>query len=94
MGVVDLVITALVQGAKVEPDFGDVRVDTNGTGGSIEGVVVLVDLEVQNADGVPECRFSAVVMRSLLVCFVRLVVLGSGHIRTTEQVPALRIRRI
>jgi hypothetical protein len=92
--VVDLVITALVQGAKVEPDFGDIRVDANGTGVSIEGVAVLVDLEVQNADGAPERRVSPVAIDSLLVCFIRLVVLGSGHIRTTEQVPALRIRRI
>jgi hypothetical protein len=93
-GVVDLVVATLVQGSKVEPDFGDIGVDANGTGVGVEGVAVLVDLEVENTDRTPERGVSAIAIDGLLVRFVRLVVLGSGHIRTAEEVPALRIRRI
>ena len=90
-GVVDLVITALVQGAKVEPDFGDIRADVNGTGVSIEGVAVLVDLEVEHADGAPEGRVAAVAVHGLLVGLICLVVLLTGHVCAPKKIPALSI---
>ena len=45
-GVGDLVIATLVQSTEGEPHFGDVGVDADGSGISVEGVAVLVDLEV------------------------------------------------
>lgn len=92
-GIGDLVVAALVQAAKVEPDFGDVRIDADGAGISVERVAVLVDLEVQDANGTPESRVAAVTVHGLLICFVRLVVLLTGHVRAPEKIPALGVAR-
>ncbi len=92
-GIGDLVVAALVQATEVEPDFGNVRVDANGAGISVERVAVLVDLKVEDPNGTPEGRVPAVAVDSLLICFVRLVVLLTGHVRAPKKVPALRVTR-
>ncbi len=55
-GVADLVVASFVQAAKVEPDFRDVRIETDGTRVGIQCIAVLVDLVVENTDGAPEGR--------------------------------------
>lgn len=93
-GIRDLVVAALVETAQVEPDLGDIRVDSDGAGISVKRVAELVDLEVQDANGTPECRVASVAVDSLLVCFVCLVVLLPCHVSTPEEIPALGIRRV
>lgn len=90
-GVPDLIVTALVQTAEVEPDFGDVRVDPDGAGVGVEGVAVLVDVVVEDADAAPERRVAAVSVYGLLVCLVRLLVFLYGHEGAAEEVPALGV---
>jgi hypothetical protein len=42
----DLVVAALVKRTKIEPHFGDIRVNANSAGVSVEGVPELVDVIV------------------------------------------------
>ena len=93
-GVGDLVVAALVEGAEVEPDFGDVRVYADGAGVGVESVAVLVDLEVEHSDGAPEGGVAAVTVDGLLIGFVSFVVFLTLHVCAAEEVPALCIGRI
>lgn len=49
-GVLNLIIAGLIQGAEVEPDLRNVRIKTNGASVSIQGVAILIDFPVENAD--------------------------------------------
>lgn len=89
----DLVVAAFVQTAKIEPDLGDVRVDADSARVGVERVPVLVDLEIQDADGAPESWVAAISIDSLLIGLVRLVVLLASHVCASEKVPALSIAR-
>lgn len=93
-GIRDLIVAALVETAQVEPYFGDVRVDSDGTGISIECITELIDLEVEYSDGAPECGVASVAINGLLICLVCLVILLPSHVSTTEEIPALSIRRV
>lgn len=93
-GIGDLVIAALVQAAEVEPDLRDVGVDADGPRVRIQCVAELIDLKVEDADGAPEGRVSAVAVDGLLISFVCLVVLLTCHVSTPEEIPALGIRRV
>jgi hypothetical protein len=93
-GVSDLVVAALIQASKVKTDFGDVRVDADGTRVSVEGVTVLTDLKIEYVDGAPEGRIATVPVDSLLVSLVSFVVLLTSHVGMIEKIPALCIRRI
>jgi hypothetical protein len=93
-GILDLLITTLVQRPEIKPHFGNVRVEADRTGISIERVLELVDLEVEHADRDPKRRIAAVAVDGLLIGLVRLVVLLRRHVRASEQIPTLRIGRI
>lgn len=90
-GVADLIIAALIETSEIEPDFGDVRVDANGARVSVEGIAVLIDVVVEDADAAPEGRIATVPIDRLLVGLVCLLVFLDGHKGTTEEIPALRI---
>lgn len=49
-GVRYLVVAALVQTAEIEPNFGDIWIDTDCPRVCVECVAELIDLEVQNTD--------------------------------------------
>lgn len=83
----ELVVAGLVEGAEVVPHFGEVRVGADGSGVGVEGVVVLVDLVVEHADGAPESWVAAVAVDGLLVGLVGFAVLGTGHVGSAEEVP-------
>ena len=90
----DLVVAALVERAKVEPDFRNVRIDSDRTRVGVQRIPELVDLEIEDANRTPKRRVATIPIDSLLVSFVRLVVFLSSHVRPSQQVPALRIRRV
>lgn len=93
-GIRDLVVAAFIEAAEVEPHFGDVGVDPNGAGVSVECIAVLVDLEVENTYGAPERRVATVTVDRLLICFVRLVILLTRHVSAAQEVPTLSIGRV
>lgn len=90
-GVTRLVVARFVQSAKIIPDLGDVRVETDGSAVGVEGIAVLVDLVVEDTDRAPEGRIPAVTVHGLLICLVCLAKLLLGHVAATKQVPALRV---
>jgi hypothetical protein len=81
-----MVVAALIQASKIEPDIEDVEVDSNHTRVSVESVTVLIDWEIKHANGTPELegRIATISVDSLLVSFVSLVVFYVG---TTKKVP-------
>lgn len=93
-GIADLVVARFVQRTQIEPDLGDVRIDPNRTGVGVEGVPVLVDVVIEDADGAPECGVAAIPIDGLLVGLIRFLVLLNSHIGSAEKVPALRIAAI
>ena len=79
------------QGAKVVPDFRDVRIEADCPGICVKCIPILVDLVVENADRAPESRIPSISIDSLLI---RLISLGKFllcHIAAAEQVPALGV---
>lgn len=89
-----LVVATLIKRAEVEPYFGNVRVDPNCPRIGVEGITILVDLEIEYANGAPEGGVATVTVHRLLVGFISLVVLLTGHVCTAEQIPTLRIAGI
>jgi hypothetical protein len=87
----DLVVTTLVQATKIKPNFGNVRVDTNGPGVGVEGVAELVDLEVKDSYRTPKRGVPTVTVNGLLIGLVGFIVLLTGHICATKKVPTLSI---
>jgi hypothetical protein len=63
------------QSAEVVPDFGNVRVQSDGTRVGIQSIPVLVDLVIQDTNGAPECWVAPVTVDSLLVGLVRFRIL-------------------
>jgi hypothetical protein len=90
----NLVVARLVQAAEVVPYFRNVWVDADRTRVGVEGVAVLVDLEVENTNRAPECRVAAITVDGLLIRLVRLVVTLAGHERTAKKVPALGVAAV
>lgn len=90
-GIGDLVVARLVEGSQVEPDFRDVRIESNRTRVRVESVSVLVDLEVEDSDRAPEGRVSTISVDGLLVGFVGFVVALTCHEGSSEEVPALSV---
>jgi hypothetical protein len=86
-----LVIATLVQTPQVEPNLRDIWIDTDGTRISIQGIPILVDLEIENTDRTPESGITAITIHGLLIGLVCLVVFLTSHIGTTKEVPALGI---
>lgn len=93
-GIVHLIVAGFVQSPEVVPDFGYVWVEANCARVRVEGVAVLVDLVVEDADRAPESRVPAVPVHGLLVGFIGLVVLSLCHVASSEQVPALSVGAI
>ena len=89
-----LVVARLVKGAEVEPDFGEVGVDSDRARVGVEGVVELVDVVVEDADRAPEGGVLAVAVDCLLIRFVRLAKVVGRHVRAAEEVPGEGIVRI
>ena len=63
------------QGAKVVPDFGDVRIQANGARVGIQSVTVLVDLIVKDANGAPKGWIAPISIDGLLVRLIRFGIL-------------------
>jgi hypothetical protein len=78
--VVGLVVARLVQRAKVIPHLGDVGIEADGPGVSVQSIPVLVDLVVENTDGAPKGRVSAIAVDRLLVRFVCFRVFLLRHV--------------
>jgi hypothetical protein len=89
-----LVVATLVKAAQVKPDLRNVRVDADSTRVRIKSVTELVDLEVKDTNRTPKGGVTAISVNRLLVGFVRLIVLLTGHVCTAEEVPALSVRRV
>lgn len=92
--IANLIVARFVKRSQVEPDFGDVRIDPNRSGIGIEGISVLVDVVIKDADGTPECGVATVPIDGLLVGLIRFLVFLDSHIGSAEKVPALRIAAI
>lgn len=90
-GVRDLIVATLIQAAEIEPNLGDVWVNSDGARICVQGVTELIDLEVQHSNGAPECRVASVAIDGLLIRFVGLVILLPRHVGTTEEIPTLGI---
>jgi hypothetical protein len=90
-GVGNLVVTALVQTPEVEPDLRDIGINANSPRVSVQGIPILVDLEVQHSDRTPESWVTTVTINSLLISLIRLVVFLASHVGAAKEVPALGI---
>ena len=84
-------IQATYQSAKIIPDLADIRIDTNSTRVSVQGIAVLIDLIIKNTNRTPESRIPAISVDSLLICFVCLGVFLLRHVAASKKVPALRV---
>jgi hypothetical protein len=92
--ILQLTVAALVQRTEIEPHFRNVWVESNSPCVGIEGVLVLVDLEVKDANRDPERGVAAITVYCLLISFIGLVVLLLCHVRAAEEIPALSVRGI
>jgi hypothetical protein len=90
-GVGDLIVTALIEASKIEPDLRDIRVYSDRTRIGVKGVAELVDLEVENTDRAPKCGVAPISVHGLLIRFIGFVVFLASHVRPTKQVPTLSI---
>lgn len=90
-GIGNLVIAALIQTSKVEPDFGNVGIDTDSARICIKRVSELVDLEIEDANRAPKCRVAAIAVHRLLVGLVRLVIFLTRHVSAAKKIPTLGI---
>ena len=86
-GVGHLIVAGFVERSQVEPDFGEVRVNSNRSRVGVEGVVELIDVVVQDSDRTPECWILSVSVDCLLIRFVRFAEIARRHVRSTKQVP-------
>ena len=77
------------QSAKVVPDFGDVWIQADSTGVSVQRIAVLIDLVIQHSDRAPEGRIPAITVNGLLVCFVRFWIFLLCHVTSAKEIPAL-----
>jgi len=93
-GVSDLVIATFIQATEIEPHFGNVWINADGSRIGVEGVTELVNLEVQDSDRTPEGWVASISVDCLLVCLVGFVILLTRHISATEKIPALGISRV
>jgi len=93
-GIRNLIVAALVETTEIKPDFGDVGIDTDSTRVGVERISKLIDLKIENTNRTPKSRIAPIAIYSLLVSFIRLVILLAGHIGTAQKVPALCVRRI
>jgi hypothetical protein len=93
-GIGNLIVAALVEAAQIEPHFGDIGVDADGTRISVQGIAELVDLEVENADRAPEGWVATVSVNGLLIRLIGFTIFLAGHISAAQKVPTLRIGRI
>jgi hypothetical protein len=82
--IVRLVVTRLVQCPEIVPHLRDVRIEPDRTRVCVEGVAILVDLVVQNSDGAPKGRVTAITINGLLIRFVRFWVFLLRHVATPE----------
>lgn len=92
--IVRLVVARLVESSQVVPNLGNVRVEANSTGVGVQGIAVLVDAVVKNADGAPECRITAIAVHRLLICLICLGILFLRHVASPEEIPTLRISAV
>jgi hypothetical protein len=51
----------------------------------------LINLKIKHTNGTPKCRIARISIYSLLIGFIRLIVILFSHITSTQQVPRLRI---
>jgi hypothetical protein len=79
-----LVVAALIEATEIKPDLGDVRVDTDSPRVSVQGIAILINLEIQDANGTPERWVATVSVDSLLICLVRFVVFLACHVCTSQ----------
>lgn len=93
-GILQLTVAALVQRTEVEPYFRNVWVESNSACVSVEGVFVLIDLEVEDTNRDPERGVAAIAVYRLLISFIGLVVLLLCHICAAEKIPTLGIGSI
>lgn len=49
-GVGHLIVAGFVESTEIEPNFGEVRVDSNRSRVGVEGIVELIDVVVENSD--------------------------------------------
>jgi len=90
----NLIVAALIETAEIKPDFRDIGIDADSTRVGVKRISKLIDLEVKDTDRTPESRIATIPIHSLLISFICLVVLLTRHVGTTQEVPALSIRRI
>jgi hypothetical protein len=90
----DLVVATLVKAAKVKPYLRYVRIDADSTRVCIKSVTVLIDLKIENADRAPEGRITTITVNRLLISLVCFVVLLTGHVCPSEEVPTLSVMRV
>ena len=90
----DLVIAAVIQATKVEPDLKDVWADADSPQVRSQCITELIYLEVEKADGIPKGGILPIAVDSLLIHFVCLIVLLTCHVCTPKEISALGIQRV
>lgn len=79
------------QCTQIVPDFGNVWIHADGPGVCIEGITILINLVIKDADRAPKRRVAPVAVNCLLVGLIGLGVFLLRHVTSTKQIPALRI---
>lgn len=89
--IVNLVVAALVQCAKIVPNLRDEGIQADSTRICVQSIPVLINLVVKHTDGAPEGRIATIAVDSLLVRLVCFRILGLRHVASTEKVPTLSV---
>lgn len=83
-GVRHLIIARFVQCAEIEPDFRQIRVNSNGSRIGIQGVVELIDVVIEYSNRTPEGGILAISINRPLIRFVRLIKITRRHISPSK----------
>lgn len=89
-----LVVARFVESTEIEPNFGEVRVDSNRSRVGVESIMELIDIVVENSNRTPESWILAISVNSLLIRFVSFSEVARCHVGSTEEIPRERIIRV
>lgn len=84
----NLIVVRFKEWAGIEPDFGDVWVDMDGSAVGVHSVVILADAPIEGANAAPKRGVAAISRQRLLVRLKGLAVIRNGHVGSAKDVPA------
>ena len=93
-GVGHLIVARFVERSEIEPDFGEVGVNSDRARVGVQSVVELIDVVVEDSDRAPKCGILSISINGLLIRLVRFPEIARRHVCSTQQIPRERVVRI